>query len=142
MKNSPVTEARFEYNSYPCVVLFMPMGYRCGYVGVPKTHPAYGKDYDELHIDCHGGLTYADDHLYNQDDVETWWLGFDCGHGGDAPDIPAVKYYFPEHYKQLEEYGYYHFYPGNRPCFLDYAKVHCRRIAAQLRQMEVKPHDR
>lgn len=137
MEIMPVTEARFEYNGYPCVVLVMPMGYRCGYVGVPKTHPAYGKDYDELHIDCHGGLTYADDHLYNQDDAETWWLGFDCGHAGDGKDIAATRRYFPACYEKLRKYGYYNSsFLGSRPCSLDYAKVHCRRIAEQLKRME------
>lgn len=138
MKILPVTEARFEHDGYPCVVLFMPMGYRCGYVGAPKTHPAYGKGYHELNIDCHGGLTYAEDHLCNQDDAETWWLGFDCNHYGDAPDVVAAKEYFPEHYEKMEKYGYYHSYPGDRPCSLEYAKVHCRRIAEQLKQMEAE----
>lgn len=32
----PVLETKFEYKGYPCVVLFMPGAYRCGYVGVPK----------------------------------------------------------------------------------------------------------
>ncbi len=27
----PVLETKFEYKGYPCVVLFMPRAYRCGY---------------------------------------------------------------------------------------------------------------
>ena len=27
----PVLECKFDYKGYPCVVLFMPLGYRCGY---------------------------------------------------------------------------------------------------------------
>ncbi len=132
----PVTEIRFEHMGFPCVVLFMPMGYRCGYVGVPQTHPAYQRGYHELNIDCHGGLTYAEDHLCNQHDTETWWLGFDCNHYGDARDIEATKRYFPKCYEEMSKYRYYHSYPGDRPCSLEYAKVHCRRIAKQLKQME------
>ena len=30
----------------------------CGYLGVPKDHPWYGKDYDEVDVEVHGGLTY------------------------------------------------------------------------------------
>lgn len=135
MKVLPVTEARFEHEGYPCVVLFMPMGYRCGYVGVPKTHPAYQKGYFDFRIDCHGGVTYAEDHLYNQDDAETWWIGFDCNHLGDAPDVVAAKQYFPEHYERMEKYGYYHRYPESWHIPLETAKSECRSIAEQLKNM-------
>ena len=40
-------ESDFEYNGLRCVVTFGDMGHRCGYVGVPKTHSLYGKDYDD-----------------------------------------------------------------------------------------------
>lgn len=42
-----VQEKRFEHKGFPCVVLFMPIGYHCGYVGLPKGNKYYGKDYDE-----------------------------------------------------------------------------------------------
>ena len=38
----PIVEKRFEYKGYPCVILFMPMCYRCGYVGL-KRGVAYKK---------------------------------------------------------------------------------------------------
>ena len=37
-----------------------PLGSWCGYVGVRGNHPAAGKDYDDLDVLVHGGLTYAD----------------------------------------------------------------------------------
>lgn len=36
------------------------MGHWCGYVGVPKGHPAYGKGYDDVDVQVHGGLTFSD----------------------------------------------------------------------------------
>lgn len=57
--------------------------YYCGYVVVPKYHPLYGKDYDELdsYIAIHGGLTFSG---YLSDIApEYYLLGFDCNHGGD-----------------------------------------------------------
>lgn len=62
-------------------------GHLCGYVGVPKGHPAYAQDYDDLELETgvHGGLTFAADYaggLDNQLDG-LWWLGFDCAHAGD-----------------------------------------------------------
>ena len=49
----------------------------CGYVALPKGHPLYGKHYDDLAIECHGGLTYS---KFEDND---WVIGFDCAHGGD-----------------------------------------------------------
>lgn len=60
----PVLEQKFDYKGYPCVVLFMPGAYRCGYVGLPKGHKLAGKSFDDLYyIDCHGGITYSEPYL-------------------------------------------------------------------------------
>ena len=32
-----------------------------GYVGVPKTHPFWGKHYDNVNVQIHGGLTFANE---------------------------------------------------------------------------------
>ncbi len=130
----PVTEARFEHEGFPCVVLFMPMGHRCGYVGVPKTHPVYG-GYHELDIDCHGGLTYAEGHLQNQKDTETWWIGFDCAHWLDAPDKEAVQKYFPETYERLKDTTYYQAQEWSVVRSLEYVKNQCCMVAEQLKNM-------
>jgi len=62
--------------------------WRCGYVGVPKTHPWFGKGYNDegpINCDVHGGLTYADNTLYVQpDDTDLWWFGYDCAHFDDG----------------------------------------------------------
>lgn len=42
-----IVEREFEHAGYKCVVVFTRMGHRCGYVGIPKEHPLYGKGYDE-----------------------------------------------------------------------------------------------
>lgn len=66
---------------YKCrIVRHDHFGHLCGYVGIPKNHPLYGKHYsdDEVaDIHTHGGLTYA------QEGEELWWFGFDCSHSGD-----------------------------------------------------------
>ena len=91
----PVLESKFTYKGYPCVVLFMPGMYRCGYVGIPITHKLAEKSIDDLmDIDCHGGITYSEHSLYGCDDKTTWWIGFDCGHCFDGYDIEAAKRYF------------------------------------------------
>jgi hypothetical protein len=91
----PVLETKSTYKGYPYVVLFMPGAYRCGYVGVPYSHKLAKKSVDKLsHLICHGGVTYAKSHLYNCDDKDTWWIGFDCAHCFDGYDVDAAKQYF------------------------------------------------
>lgn len=56
----------------------------CGYVTLPETHPDTGKDYDQLPIEVHGGLTFGDGGKF----------GFDCAHGTEGPewrDMERVK---------------------------------------------------
>lgn len=40
-------EKSAEHLGYQYAVVFTTMGHRCGYVGVSKDHPMYGKDYGE-----------------------------------------------------------------------------------------------
>lgn len=58
-------------------------GYANGYVGVPEGHPWYGKDYDHIEVDIHGGLTYSNDCLPLCKPDGLWWVGFDTVHYGD-----------------------------------------------------------
>lgn len=77
----------FVHEGFACFINRAPLGVWCGYVGVPEGHPWFGKQYDNISADVHGGLTYSalchgelchvpqpgmPDHV--------WWLGFDCGH--------------------------------------------------------------
>lgn len=91
----PVLETKSTYKGYPYVVLFMPGAYRCGYVGVPYSHKLAKKSFDDLgYLSCHGGVTYTESHLYNCNDENTWWIGFDCAHCFDGYDVDAAKQYF------------------------------------------------
>ena len=80
----------FIHAGFSCFILRNNLGSWCGYVGVPNTHPAYEKDYDDVDVSVHGGLTYANKcqgvicHIPEAgmpDDV--WWLGFDTCHYND-----------------------------------------------------------
>jgi hypothetical protein len=55
-------------------------------------HPWHGKGYDDINADVHGGLTFAEPDLPcdKGEPDDAYWLGFDCAHGGDAPD-PALR---------------------------------------------------
>lgn len=54
-------------------------GWGNGYVAVGEEHPWYGKGYDYIECDIHGGLTYAQMNEENE-----WVVGFDCNHHGDS----------------------------------------------------------
>jgi hypothetical protein len=59
-------------------------GYGCGYIGLPKEHPWYGKDYDELaHVTVHGGLTWVANYVSARPVDGLWWLGFNTNHWED-----------------------------------------------------------
>lgn len=70
-----------------CKVISGPFQNFNGYVAVPKNHVAYGKDYDHLPIDVHGGLTFGQQGQKESDgkweDSDFWWFGFDTAHLGD-----------------------------------------------------------
>lgn len=40
-------ESDFDYKGLRCVVILSGMGHRCGYVGIQKGHPLYGKKYSD-----------------------------------------------------------------------------------------------
>jgi len=83
----------WRYDGLPCLIVRSNGGGAlCGYVGVPASHPWYGRGYDgiDCDVEVHGGLTYSDrcaGHICHvpkpgeSDDV--WWLGFDCAHAYD-----------------------------------------------------------
>ena len=77
---------------FPTAIWLNHFGAHCGYLGVPKSHPWFGKDYNDLDVEVHGGLTYANgapDFPYATG-LEIWWVGFDCGHFMDyMPGMPS-----------------------------------------------------
>lgn len=137
----PKQEKRFDYKGCPCVVLFVPMGYRCGYVGIPKRDRYYGKFYDDIPVSCHCGLTYAKDYLHNQADKEIWWIGFDCGHCCDGYDIDKAKELYADD-KNVIEYmekmaDFFRLYNAvNPPRTLEYCEQQCKEIVEQLIKLE------
>lgn len=71
--------AGFDY-----LILHDGMGHRNGYVRIPEWHPWFGKHYDDIDAEVHGGLTYSagDSDLRGPG----FWIGFDTAHAGDASD--------------------------------------------------------
>lgn len=60
----------------------------CAYVNVKDTI-FNGKFYEDIPIECHGGLTYSDNYLYG---IEGWFIGWDYAHLGDLFYSQYLKY--------------------------------------------------
>ena len=139
----PIVEERFEYKGFPCVVLFQSLGFRTGYVGLPKGHKYYGKHYDSIPVDCHCGLTYGDYRLCGQDDKDTYWIGFDCGHCCDKNDYDKAIEYFSDNKSVLESLLRCRelnriYDTGGEIRMLEYVKENCKGIVDQLTQEEAQ----
>ncbi len=55
------------------------------YVNVKNNVLLNKKNYDDIDINVHGGLTYSEDHLWieNKKEIKGWFIGWDYAHAGD-----------------------------------------------------------
>lgn len=109
-------KVQFESHGLPCLLHRGPGGHWCGYVGVAEGHSYFKKGYDDVPVDVHGGLTFADFCADTKDESSgichvpaegephrVWWLGFDCAHLGDAsPAYRRYYHYRDESYKTIK----------------------------------------
>lgn len=87
----------------------------CGYVVLTKDNKFYGKDYDYIPVQVHGGLTFSD-----EVDGE-WLIGFDCAHHGDI--TPGCGY---EHLDYMGTYK-----------DMDFVKSECESLVEQISEHSI-----
>lgn len=112
--NEPEDRIDFIHAGFACLMLRGPIGSWCGYVGVPETHPAFGKGYDDVDVDVHGGLTYANKcngqicHVAQPGmPEEVYWLGFDTAHLGDeSPGLLKHSFISKKDYESYKNIAY------------------------------------
>lgn len=105
------------YLGLPCLIVRQDPGFLCGYVGIPPTHPYYGKDWTNNELSCiqvHGKITFSKASQQSDDPKAVcqqllpitdnyWWVGFDCTHNEDiSPIIVNILNYRDATYKNLE----------------------------------------
>lgn len=143
-----------EETGLPCIIKRNHMGTWCGYVGVSEGHPAYDRGYNQVddQINVHGGLTYSgrcspheegeEAHaichvVEGGEDDAVFWLGFDCGHGGDL--IPRMAAENRRRYKETgdEIWNDMSEVFGDRATYRDqsYVTAETRSLAKQLAAM-------
>jgi len=141
---NPVTTAHPDallakgiHEGYEWEVTSNRIGFRCGYVRVPRGHPWHGKGCDDARTadgdwpDVHGGLTFAaaDTDCGKGGEDSAWWLGFDCAHGGDAPDPDLAGY--DTHLAVMQKYGTIK--------TTEYVAAECRKLAEQAAAVTALP---
>ncbi len=113
----------FKHEGFDCLLARVPHHLAwCGYVAVPKGHPAFGKSYDDVTVDVHGGLTYANEcsHVVcHMSDDGVWWLGFDTAHCHDVSPINGGPLYGQQEYRDVA-----------------YMTAETKRLAEQLKGMQ------
>lgn len=127
----------------PCLAVRHPRsGHWCGYVGVADGHPMYGKDYVDVDLSVHWGLTFSAPCSPGDDETRgichvpgpgepdhVWWLGFDCAHCDD---------YSPSDKKNEAERGYpFTIMAHQQYRTLAYVGQQCAELAAQVAQAAV-----
>ena len=115
---------------YEAIVVVQPQGHRCGYVKVPKGHPADWHHRDEIDISVHGGLSY--ENITNNGTI----FGFDCGHFFDAPDVNLMTLQYRLVHDQLCSFG--DIYADGVIRSLDYCIEECENMAKQFKELETK----
>lgn len=66
----------------------------CAYIGIPIEHPLSGFSYNDLPLDCHGGLTFSSKGKGKWPEG-FWWYGWDYSHCDDYSfyydDLTSMK---------------------------------------------------
>lgn len=110
----------FEHAGLKCLILRHPeLLHLNGYVALPKGHPCYGKGYDDIDAEVHGGLTFAHKGDGNEWEKGYWWIGFDCAHAWDL--VPLV---FDQLDREPREYEIYRNFA--------YVRAELKSLAEQL----------
>jgi hypothetical protein len=98
-------ESGGEYKGYHFCVTFTQHGHRCGYVAISNKHPYYKySDFEDKKISklkVHGKVNFfykiSERPLVNfkylgiEHVCDDKWMGFDCGHLNDKPDMETLQ---------------------------------------------------
>jgi len=120
-----------DLTGYKCTIWRHPThGQLNGYVAIPKGHEMWGKGYDDIPVEVHGGLTYASE----DEKTDEWVVGFDCNHYNDfAPKLvqTIMKYSsWEDAERELEHRGKYKDWA--------YVKEEVCSLARQLKLLDMK----
>ena len=124
-------EATFNYKEIDCRIHRNDFGSLCGYCKIPENHSWFEKSYDDIDVDIHGGLTFA------QKEEDGYWIGFDCSHYGDISPVSErirIKgndlFPIPEHLKHQTKKLKKLMYPTYKN--MAFCIEECKKMADQI----------
>jgi hypothetical protein len=135
----------FTTSGYRAIVIFNDTGHRCGYVEIPRSHPCYEKEYSDIDVNVHGGLTFS---AYSKEmpyDIPEgfWVLGFDCIHSNDAIDLESYERYSDMGYIPKIQEDISHIFDmifsDGAVRTLGFVVAECESLATQLKEMDLLP---
>lgn len=81
------------YNNYHYVIISYGT-HPCAYVEIPKEHPYYKKDFSDLDIIVHGGLSFGDNLTHaNIGNSDNYFLGWDYNNYDDYNGYYSLPFY-------------------------------------------------
>lgn len=86
-----------KYKNYQYYILNLGT-HPTAYVEISKGHKLYNKNYNDININVHGGLTYSDNELMGISS-NNWYIGWDYAH---CNDYCGCEEYMPEN---IRTYG-------------------------------------
>lgn len=117
--NPPELLSSGEFKGYNYYVLSQGT-HPCGYVEIPSESGFFNVDYDDIPVDCHGGLTYGRGYLTGvaEEAENRYFIGWDYAHFGD----------YMGYYSTWELSGAIH--------YTDEIVRECKNVIAQLIELE------
>lgn len=86
---TPVILEKGTYKTFNYVIVSYGT-HPCCYVEIPKIHPYYHMHYDDIKIECHGGLTFSNYKSFDELPKRKYYIGWDYHHPGDYY-LPATS---------------------------------------------------
>lgn len=93
-----VIEKVWHKDGYTLAVVFHPYGYRCGYVGVPKTSYFYNRNCENMYWEGETTINYSKDHVTGINETDKWFIGFSHHLNAEGIDTDAAKEYYGKEY--------------------------------------------
>jgi len=83
-RNESVVLDEGKYNGHDYIIMNVHHDHPCCYIIIPNGNKFYEVNYDNIPLDCHGGLTYGS-HCNPKSGKEdsNWYIGWDYAHLGD-----------------------------------------------------------
>jgi hypothetical protein len=121
-QNEPdLVEWRSKLAPYPLMIIRGGMGVLCGYIGVPPSHPLHGKPARKVPFEVVNWVGPCEQHrIPTGDPPDCWWLGFDCGGGGNYSPVMESRFRWASEFTGRPE-------PADAPLEAHYVEIsECR----------------